>query len=39
MLAILLYSAIAAPTITAGLYTLLSGPGPAGRTPKHRKGQ
>lgn len=36
MLEILLLGAVVSPIITAGLYTLLSGPGPAGRTPRHR---
>lgn len=35
MLEILLMSALLAPITTAGLYTLFSGPGPAGRTPRH----
>jgi len=36
MLEIILMSAVLSPIVTAGLYTLFSGPGPARNTPRHR---
>jgi hypothetical protein len=35
MLEILLMSLVLSPIVTAGLYTLFSGPGPARNTPRH----